>query len=75
MEECCLLACSPWIVQPASLLTHHQDHQPKGITTQDSLDMSTSIANQKMPLPMGKFYGDIFSMENLYSQITPTGLG
>ena len=45
MEECCLLACSPWLVPLVFYTT--QDHLPMNGTTHSGLSPPISIINQE----------------------------
>ena len=52
MEECCLLACFPWLAQLAFLKTTTQNHRPKGGASHYGLSLLTLIINQEKFPPL-----------------------
>jgi hypothetical protein len=51
VEGCCLLACSPWLAQPASYRT--QDHQPRDGATHMGWVLPSLIINWENALQLG----------------------
>ena len=66
MEECCLLACSPWLAQPAFLsyrTTAQEWHKLK------SPILIINKENAPINFPSGQGSSGVFSAEILYSQM------